>query len=48
MDYDNLQGGNVTLDFPISVTVNGPNVTVGDLMNIKAGKLCYSYDNLYL
>lgn len=47
MDYNNLQGGNVTLDFPINVGVNGPNVTVGDLMDIKGESLCYSYDAVY-
>lgn len=51
MDYGNAQGGNVTLDFPLSVGVSAANVTVGDVMNIKgcgtAGVLCYEYDKLY-
>lgn len=47
MDYNNTQGGNVTLSFPISIGVNAPNVTVGDVMNIKGSVLCYDYDKLY-
>ena len=51
MDYDNVKGGNVTLEFPISVGVSAANVTVGDVMNIagcgKSGVLCYEYDNVY-
>ncbi|KAF9638700.1 Tyrosinase [Lasiodiplodia theobromae] len=47
MDYDNAQGGNVTLDFPLSVGVNAENVTVGDVMDIRGGVLCYEYDQLY-
>ena len=51
MDYENLKGGNVTLDFPLSVGVSAPNVTVGDVMNDagcgKNGVLCYEYDKLY-
>ncbi|GAB1310749.1 Tyrosinase copper-binding domain-containing protein [Madurella fahalii] len=51
MDYDNLQGGNVTLATPISVGVSAPDVTVGDLMDIAGcdtdGVLCYEYDTLY-
>ena len=47
MDYDNQQGGNVTLDFEMSVGVNAHNITVRDTMNIKGGYLCYDYDRLY-
>lgn len=47
MDYDNAQGGNVTLDFPMTLGVNAESITVGDVMNIKAGVLCYEYDQLY-
>ncbi|KAH6650363.1 hypothetical protein F5144DRAFT_555984 [Chaetomium tenue] len=51
MDYGNLKGGNVTLEFPLSVGVSAGNVTVGDVMNIAAcgqnGVLCYEYDQVY-
>lgn len=51
MDYDNVQGGNVTLDFEMTVGVSGPNVTVGDVMDITGGGgdgiVCYTYDDLY-
>lgn len=51
MDYDNVQGGNVTLDFEMTVGVSGPNVTVGDVMDISSGAVdgivCYTYDDLY-
>jgi tyrosinase len=55
MDYANLKGGNVTLDFPVSVggSTTAEDVTVGDLMDIKAcrkvrkGVLCYEYDQVY-
>lgn len=51
MDYDNVQGGNVTLDFEMTLGVSGPNVTVGDVMDISNGAgngvLCYTYDSLY-
>lgn len=51
MDYDNVQGGNVTLDFEMTLGVSGPNVTVGDVMDISNGDgngvLCYTYDDLY-
>jgi len=46
-DYDNLQGGNVTLAFPISIGFNGPNVTIGDTMDIRGGLLCYEYATVY-
>ncbi|KAJ0123969.1 Tyrosinase [Diaporthe amygdali] len=52
MDYDNVQGGNVTLDFDMTVGVSAPNVTVGDVMDIKSGAsdgiVCYTYDELYV
>lgn len=51
MDYDNVQGGNVTLDFEMTVGVSAPNVTVGDVMDISSGAvhgiICYTYDDLY-
>jgi tyrosinase len=51
MDYDNLKGGNVTLDFPLSVGVSAANVTIRDVMNIAGcgqnGALCYEYDEVY-
>ncbi|KAF9475132.1 Di-copper centre-containing protein [Pholiota conissans] len=47
MDYDNLQGGNVTLAFPLSVGINAPNVTIADVMDIRSAALCYEYDHLY-
>lgn len=51
MDYDNLQGGNVTLEFTLSVGQSAPNVTVGDVMDITSGAgdgiMCYIYDHLY-
>ncbi|PGH01133.1 hypothetical protein AJ79_08004 [Helicocarpus griseus UAMH5409] len=47
MDYDNLQGGNVTLDFPLTLGVNAENITVRETMDIKGGYLCYDYDKLY-
>jgi len=47
MDYTNSLGGNVTLDFPLTLGVNAPNVTVGDVMDIRGEPLCYEYDKLY-
>lgn len=52
MDYGNEKGGNVTLAFPLSMGVSAVDVTVGDIMDIKAcgkpgGVLCYDYDKLY-
>jgi len=48
MDYS---GPNVTLAFPLTVGVNGADLTVGDVMNIKGcgatGALCYDYDQVY-
>lgn len=51
LDYDNLQGGNVTLSFGMSVGPSAPNVTVGDVMHTDGGGgdgiMCYSYGELY-
>ncbi|KXN80929.1 Tyrosinase [Leucoagaricus sp. SymC.cos] len=47
LDYDNVEGGNVTLNFPLSIGVNAPNVTVSDVMDVQGGTLCYAYDHLY-
>jgi tyrosinase len=51
MDYTNTIGGNVTLDFPLTVGVSAEDVTVGDVMNVascgKKGALCYEYDRVY-
>ncbi|PGH15885.1 hypothetical protein AJ80_05417 [Polytolypa hystricis UAMH7299] len=47
MDYENLQAGNVTLDFKMSVGLNAEDVTVRDTMDIRGGYLCYDYDSLY-
>lgn len=51
MDYDNLQGGNVTLDFPMTLGISSPNVTVGEVMDVAGGggggTVCYIYDRLY-
>lgn len=47
LDYTNTLGGNVTLDFPLSVGVNAKNVTIRDVMDIRGDVLCYEYDRLY-
>ncbi|KAF9002882.1 hypothetical protein BDQ17DRAFT_1390574 [Cyathus striatus] len=47
MDYTNEKGGNVMLDFPLSVGVNAQNVTIGDVMDVRGGVLCYDYDEIY-
>ncbi|KAJ4297425.1 hypothetical protein N0V88_004348 [Collariella sp. IMI 366227] len=51
MDYENKLGGNATLATALSLGVSGPDVTVGDVMNIagcgKKGALCYEYDRVY-
>ncbi|KAI4678830.1 hypothetical protein J4E81_010558 [Alternaria sp. BMP 2799] len=44
-DWDNAQGGNVTLDFPLSLGYNGWDAKISDVMDID--DLCYSYDELY-
>ncbi|KAH6875060.1 hypothetical protein BKA58DRAFT_437055 [Alternaria rosae] len=44
-DWDNTQGGNVTLDFPLSLGYNGWDAKISDVMDIR--DLCYSYDELY-
>lgn len=43
-DWDNAQGGNVTLDFPLSLGYNGWDAKISDVMDID--DLCYSYDEL--
>ncbi len=42
-DYDNKIKGNVTLDFVISLDNLAPNATLGQLLNIRGGPLCYNY-----
>ena len=44
IDYTNTLGGNVTLSLPMILGVNAKNTTVGRIMNIKRGVLCYDYD----
>ena len=39
MDYTNTLGGNVTLNFPMTLGVNAKNTTVGQTMNTK-GEYC--------
>lgn len=44
LNYDGDNGGNVTtLNHTLSVLGLLPNVTVGDVMNIQGGLLCYEY-----
>lgn len=47
MDYTNAQGGNVTLDFEMTMGVNARNITVEDTMNIMGDTFCFTYDKLY-
>ena len=47
MDYTNSQGGNVTLEFEMSMGVNAKNITVGDTMDIMGDTFCFTYDKLY-
>jgi len=44
-DWDNAQGGNVTLDFSLSLGYNGWDAKISDVMDID--DLCYSYEELY-
>lgn len=44
-DWSNAQGGNVTLEFLLSLGYNNWDKTIEDVMDI--GPLCYSYDELY-
>jgi tyrosinase len=44
-EYNNTQGGNVTLDFPLSLGANDREAKIADVMDISS--LCYTYDNLY-
>ena len=37
----------MTLSFGFGIGVNAPDVTIGDVMDIGAGVLCYDYDKLY-
>lgn len=49
-DYQNAQGGNVTLDHPIEIGETESmklKATVSDVMHIQKGPLCYQYDELY-
>ncbi|KAF9036288.1 hypothetical protein BJ165DRAFT_1417209 [Panaeolus papilionaceus] len=48
MDYNNAEGGNVTLAFPLSVGVNADDVVINDVMHIQRGELCYDYATLYV
>lgn len=47
-DWDNEQGGNVTLDHDIAIfeTVS-MEAKVRDVMHIQKGVLCYEYDGIY-
>lgn len=45
MDYPNKDGGNVTLDFPMTLGYNNWDAKVADMMDIR--DLCYTYDRLY-
>ncbi|KAL6853090.1 hypothetical protein ACO1O0_007643 [Amphichorda felina] len=47
MDYTNSQGGNVTLEFEMTMGVNAKNITVGDTMDIMGDTFCFTYDKLY-
>ncbi|KAF9457315.1 hypothetical protein BDZ94DRAFT_1314333 [Collybia nuda] len=47
LDYDNALGGNVTLSFPLSMGLNGPDVTIEDVMDIRGDTLCYDYHEVY-
>lgn len=46
-DFNNEQGGNTTLDYPLSLGFNAQDITVSDTMDIKGGVLCYDYDEIY-
>jgi tyrosinase len=45
-DYDNAVAGNTTLDYVIDVGTINVNTTVGSVMNIQGGTLCYGFDAL--
>lgn len=47
LDWGNEQGGNTTLDYVLSLGFNAKDITVGNTMDIKGGKLCYDYDEIY-
>lgn len=38
-----VNGTQVTLDFPLNMQWMAPTITVGDVMNIQGGLLCYEY-----
>jgi len=44
MDYDNIKGGNVTLDFEINLGPLGETKKLRNLMDIRVPELCYTYD----
>ncbi|KIJ50748.1 hypothetical protein M422DRAFT_44383 [Sphaerobolus stellatus SS14] len=46
-DFTNTIGGNVTLDFKMTLGVNAKDLTVGDTMDIRGESMCYLYDNVY-
>lgn len=45
-DYDNEVAGNTTLKYVIDVETVNVNTTVGAVMNIQGGTLCYDYNAL--
>lgn len=45
-DYDNKVAGNTTLAYVIDVGTANKNTTVGAVMDITGGTLCYGYDAL--
>lgn len=45
LDWDNKQGGNITLDYPLSLGYNNWDAKVEDMVDIAP--LCYTYDALY-
>ncbi|KAJ3516016.1 hypothetical protein NLJ89_g1391 [Agrocybe chaxingu] len=47
MDWQNVRGGNTTLDYEFNLGPLSDDVAVRDLMDVKGGFLCYDYDELY-
>lgn len=45
LDWVNAQGGNVTMEFPLSLGFNNWDAVIEDMMDIRP--LCYNYDKLY-
>ena len=41
--WGDIPYNNITLDFKLSYPGLAPNVTIRDVMDITAGKLCYTY-----